>query len=545
MESHSTANTTPLSRDSARHSRSGGSVSKKRYARLADEREFEPVAIPRIGWRWSGIGVPSLAVLLLLLVGGGSVALSAAARQAGPTPVVSADTSGGGSGPGWYFAVIVVLTLINGAFSMAETALVSVRRSRVDQLIEEGRRGARMVLRLVQNPPRFIATTQVGITILGFASAAAAATTLADPVVAPVRALLPRVSASAAHTIAVAVITLLVSLMTMVLGEIGPKSLAVQAPDVWALRLAPFVNFCAILFAPLTYLVVGLSGVLVRPFGAKARFETPYITREEFEHMISTGEKHGELDEGETTIIKNVFDLSETPVRSVMTPRIYMTMLSLDATLEQTLELILDSGHSRIPAYDKSVDDIVGIVNAKDLLPLFRENKHDVDLRLVMREPFFVPLTKSVKDLLEEFRRSNQQLAIVQDEYGGTAGLVTIEDLLEEIVGDIRDEYDVDEPEMVVISPTESIIDGRLGIDDVNDRLGTELPHDEYDTVGGLVFGELGHNPVAGDQIVLEGIAFTVESVDGRRIRSLRAIQVRPGAAERDAAPLEATAPRG
>ena len=430
------------------------------------------------------------------------------------------------SGIFWALALIVVLTLFNACFSMAETALVSLRPSRVEQLVEEGKRGALVVKRLVENPPRFIATTQVGITILGFGSAAWGATTLAEPLT-PLILRIPHLSLATAHGISVGVVTLLVALLTMVLGEIAPKSLAVQAPDAWALRLAPFINLCASLFRPLTSLVVGLSGVLVRPFGAKAQFETPYITRDEYEHMIATSEKHGEIDEGESAIIQNVFDLSETPIRTVMTARTDMTMLPVDADLSKTLELILKSGHSRIPVYEGTVDRIVGILHAKDLLPLLRDEAQDLNLRSVMREPYIVPRTKSVKDLLEEFRRANQQLAIVLDDSGGTAGLVTIEDLLEEIVGDIKDEYDVDEPEIERISPNEALIDGRMGINDVNDRLEIELPG-ESDTIGGLVFGLIGHNPAQGDRAHLDGIDFIVESVDGRRIRTIRALLNRP-----------------
>ena len=178
-----------------------------------------------------------------------------------------------------------------------------------------------------------------------------------------------------------------------------------------------------------------------------------------------------------------------------MTPRVRMTTLPMDATLHQTLEIILESGHSRIPVYETTIDNIVGIVHAKDLLPLFRADQHDIDLSSVIRDPFFVPETKRVSELIADLRRSQQQLAIVQDEYGGTEGLVTIEDLLEEIVGDIRDEYDVDEPEFKTISEHESIIDGGMSIDDVNDRLGTSLPGEDYDTIGDLVFGLLGHEP--------------------------------------------------
>lgn len=429
---------------------------------------------------------------------------------------------------GLSLALIFVLTLLNALFSMAETALVSVRRSRLEQLIDEGSKAARVARRLAEDPPRFIATVQVGITLLGFASAAVAATSLARPLIAPLAAL-PVIGPGAAQTLAVIVVTILVAFVSMVLGEIAPKSLAVQAPDTWALRLSPFVNFCATLFAPLTWLVVRVSNVLVRPFGARAQFESPIITKEELEQIIGAGTEHGELDQNEQEILTNVFDLSETPVRSVMTPRIDMTALPVGSSLDTILDTILTSGHSRIPVYEETIDHIIGIVHAKDLLPIFKAEGHDVNLRKVMRAAHFVPETKRVSDLLAEFRRSNQHLAIVQDEYTGTEGIVTIEDLLEEIVGDIRDEYDVDEPEIQVVSSTESLIDGRMKIDDVNDRLGTNLPTGgDYDTISGFVFGELGREPSVGDRVRENGHEFVVEHVDGLRIRTVRAIRV-PG----------------
>jgi putative hemolysin len=447
------------------------------------------------------------------------------------------DTLGEVIGAGWSLLLVLVLTLANAAFSMAETALVSLRASRVAQLVEEKQRGALAVQTLTQNPPRFIATVQIGITLLGFASAAAAATTLAAPLV-PALSAIPRVSAGTATALAVGIVTLLVAMLSMVLGEIAPKSLALQAPDRWALRLAPFINLCAVIFTPITAVVVGLSNVLVRPFGAKAQFDTPMITREEFEKMIDQGEKHGEIDDAEAKIITNVFDMSETMVRSVMTPRIDMTALSVTASLSQTLEAIISSGHSRIPVYENTIDNVVGVVHAKDLLPLFKAEQHDVELRRVMRSPFFVPETRRISDLLAEMRRSNQHLAIVQDEYAGTEGIVSIEDLLEEIVGDIRDEYDVDEPEVQVLSESESLIDGRMSIDDVNDRLGTSLPHEDYDTLGGLVFGVLGHEPVPGERIRQDGLIFTVEQIEGRRIRLIRATKI--GSEEPEPAAVEA-----
>jgi putative hemolysin len=429
----------------------------------------------------------------------------------------------------WSLGIVFLLTLLNGAFSMAETALVTVRPSRVEQLVEEGRRGAVAVRNLINNPPRFIATTQVGITLLGFASAAAAATRLAPPLIPALNSVFPSKDATIAETIAIVLVTVLIALFTMILGEIAPKSLAAQAPDIWAMRLAPFVSVFAVLFRPLTSVVVGISNILVSPFGAKAQFQTPMITREEFEKIIEGSEKHGEIDDEEADIIRNVFDLSETTVRSVMTPRLDMTAVAVDANLEKTLETILASGHSRVPVYEGTIDTIVGIIHAKDLLPLLQQERHEVNLRDFMREAYFVPETKRVSELLAEFRRSNQQLAVVQDEYTGTEGIVSLEDLIEEIVGDIRDEYDVDEPEVQVLSETESIIDGRMSIDDVNDRLGIELPRDDVNTIGGLVFALLGQEPVRGDRVRSEGIDFVVEAMDGQRVSSVRAIQVAAG----------------
>jgi putative hemolysin len=218
---------------------------------------------------------------------------------------------------------------------------------------------------------------------------------------------------------AVGIVTVLIAFVSMVLGEIAPKSLAIQAPDAWALRLGRLIDLCATLFAPLTWLVIKVSGLIVRPFGAKAQFESPIVTKEELEHIISEGEEHGELDEDEQQMLHNVFDLTETPVRKVMTPRRDMTLVSVDADLPNVLQTIIESGHSRLPVYEGNYDKIVGMVHAKDLLPILGHDEQSLDLRRVMRAAKTVPEGKSVMELLSEFRRSNQQVAIVKDEYDG------------------------------------------------------------------------------------------------------------------------------
>lgn len=446
-------------------------------------------------------------------------------------PPVSASTVATSAG------VILLMTLLNAVFSMAETAITSVRRSRLEQLVEEKRRGADIVKRLHDDPPRYIATVQAGITLLGFAASALAAVAIAPAVkpylmfLAALTAKSPQAIESLATGYAVAVVVVAVALLTLVFGEIAPKAIAMQSPDVWALRLAPFVNVCAVLFAPLNAFALGLASLVVKPFGAKAQFEIPMISREEFRAIIETGTQKGEFDRTEQAIVENVIDFSETIVRSVMTPRTDMTAVPAEADLVQTLQTVITSGHSRLPVFENTSDTIVGIVHAKDLLPLFAGGVAPgaFDLRHVMRPPVFVPGSRRVAELLAEMRRSKNQVAVVQDEYGGTAGIVSLEDLLEEIVGDIRDEYDVDEPEMRVLSSTESVMDGRMNIGDVNDRLGTQLENEEYTTIGGLVFGLLGHEPKPGEELAHSGLRFVVESVEKGRVKLLRVIREKPG----------------
>ena len=484
-------------------------------------------AAPEIA-RFGGVA-PLLAALILFAVyaiaraqSGDPTPAPIAAPDSGlPPTVVTTDVTT------YLFDVGLVffLILLNGAFSTAETALVAIRRSRVEQMIEEGQRGARTVQRLLDDPPRFIATVQVGITLLGFSAAAVAATTLAAPLI-PYVDWLPGVSTRAAVILSEILVTLVIALFAMVLGEIAPKSMALQAPDFWAMRLAPFVHLCGFLFAPLVALVVWLANLIVTPFGARARFEMPMITKEELEQIIDQGAQQKELDDEEAKILTNVFDLSETMVRTVMTPRTDIAALSADASLDKTLETIIASGHSRIPVYEDTIDNIVGIAHAKDLLPLLKEDRRDMNLRGVLRAPYFIPETKTVSQLLAEMRRLKNPFAVVQDEYAGTAGLVTMEDLVEEIVGEIKDEYDVDEPEVHVLSEKESLIDARMSIADVNERLGLELPDEDYETIGGLVFGLLGHSPEEGERVRQDGIEFAVEQVEGRRIRMVRAIKI-------------------
>lgn len=406
-----------------------------------------------------------------------------------------------------------------GTFALAEAALLTLRPTRVEQLIEEGRRAARTVQLLLSNPDKMIATTQVGVTLCGFAAAAVAATVLSQPLLPGVHKLVGGTYLT--QVVASALITIPVAIVAMVGGGLLPKSLALRSPDHWAMRLAPLVQLCSVLFAPFSVLILGLSRLGV----PSARFQAPMMTRDEFQKFVDDQGEGGGIDEDEEEIIKNVIELSETEVRAVMTPRVDMAALPTTAPLEKVIETILTSGHSRIPVYENSVDNVIGVLHAKDLLNLFCDTEKALDLKALSRTPFFVTETRRVADLLEVMRESSRQLAIVQDEYAGTAGLVTIEDLLEEIVGEIKDEYDVDEPEAKVLSETETLLDSRLGLDAVNERLGTVLEHEDYTTIGGYVFGRLGHEPKVGERIEEAGVEFVVETVAGRHVKTIRAIR--------------------
>lgn len=421
---------------------------------------------------------------------------------------------------------ILLLTLLNAFFTLAETALVTVRNARLQQVLAEGDAPmghADGVHDLMRQATRVGATVQVGITLASFTVAALAAATLGPDVARAFH----RWGLPHETRLAGAALTLIAALLTIVIGEIVPRSVALRHPERVALAIQTPLRLCMVLFAPLARIALGLSNALVRPFGLTATYATPVLTEEELRHLLDVGAATGAIEEDEKQIIRNVISFGDTDVRRVMTPRTEMRAAEVSLGLPELLALIVASGHSRIPIYEGSVDNILGIIHVKDLLPFLARGQQSVDLRGVMRRPLVVPENRPVDELLDELRGSNIQLAIVQDEYGGTAGLVTIEDLLEELVGEIKDEYDTDEPDtdhaaIRTLDANTALIDGRTGIDDVNEQMGLSLPHEDFDTVGGLVFGLFGRQPRDGESVGYDGMEFTVTQTDGRRILEVR-----------------------
>jgi putative hemolysin len=422
--------------------------------------------------------------------------------------------------------VIVLLTLLEGFFVAGEIALVSIRRSRVEQLVDEGRPGARRVRRLLDEPGRFLAVSQLGLTVIGFFASAYAAVSLVESL----KGLIAPIAGSSAQGIALVIVTILLALFTIVFAELVPKTLALANAERVAIALSLPIEFLARALSPLIALLTGITSTIAKAFGANVSNEAQ-ITAEELRLIVERGGEQGVLEAEEEQMINAVIELGSRRVHEVMVPRIAMATIQATATFDEAIETIVEHGHSRIPVYDESVDEILGILYAKDLLPFLRESAGPrPDLRTLLRTPVYIPESMTVDDLLHEFQRRKVHLAIVLDEYGGTAGLVTIEDLLEEIVGEIQDEYDVEEPMIVRLSDDEARLDGRASVDDLAELFDTNLgleDEDEYDTVGGLIYHRIGGVPTPGDRVEVDGLTLTVESTDGRRVGKVLAVRRR------------------
>jgi magnesium and cobalt exporter, CNNM family len=432
------------------------------------------------------------------------------------------------SGSAAELALIVVLVLLNGVFSSTEIALVTLRRSRIQQLIDEGNRSAIRVMRLKTNPGRFLAVIQIGINFLGFLASAFAAVSLVDDAAAFFRQFGPL--AEAASGIALVVVTIVLTLVTIVFGELVPKQIGLAHAERVAMSTSRLIEALGTLFGPLVAALTLVTRYISRVFRADVAAEDR-ISSEELRLIIEQGGEQGILEAEEEQMIHAVIELGDQRVHEVMIPRIAMVTLTADATIGEAIDRIVEEGHSRIPVYEDSIDEIVGIVYAKDLLPFLKSNAPEPPpLRSLLRTPVFVPESMTVDDLLHELQRRKVHLAIVLDEYGGTAGLVTIEDLLEEIVGEIQDEYDEEEPMIVKLSEDEARVDGRASVDDLAEIFETQVPledEDEYDTVGGLIYHRIGGVPKPGDQVSVDGLTLTVETTDGRRVSKVLVVRSR------------------
>ena len=418
--------------------------------------------------------------------------------------------------------IILLLILINGFFVGAEIAFVSVRRTRLDDLAEAGDRRAKRAQKLMRDPGRFLAVIQVAITFLGALASAVAAVSIVTVVAEPLRGI--ALIADQADTIALLLVTFIVSVVSIVLGELIPKGFALANPDRIALTVSGPITLFAKIVSPLVAVLVLLTKIISKPFGIDPT-RTPELSAAEIRLIVEQGSQQGVLEAEEEQMISAVMSLSDSKLHEVMVPRIDIVAIDQEASFDDAVTLVLTEGHSRTPLYKESVDHIVGILYAKDLLRIIAAGGPRPRLRDIMRPALFVPESQAVDDLLNELQRRRVHMAIVLDEYGGTAGLVTIEDLLEEIVGEIQDEFDEEEPMKVIVREGEAILDGRADIDEMGELVdpALELEDDEeYDTVGGFVYHRIGRVPVVGDTVAVDPFKITVIKVIGRRVGKVR-----------------------
>src|SRR5436190_14869674 len=407
---------------------------------------------------------------------------------------------------------VAALILLNGYFVAAEYALVTVRRTRMHELEQEGNRRAKVVLGITATPPRFIAAMQLGVTVTSLAIGALgehALTRTFDPVMATV--------------IAVILSLLLLTFFHVVVGELVPKGISLGYSERTALFVALPVRAFFAVFNPLIWFLQRSSDATLRALGMEPPgAEGAVYSEAELKMLLERSTVEGELEEEEQEMLYKVFDFADKEARDVMVPRPEVVALSLDLPPEECLEAVMDSPFTRYPVYRESLDNVVGILHVRDLFRALRDRgMHEVKVEDIIRPAHIVPETKDLAALLAEFRRANQHMAIVVDEYGDMEGIVTLEDLLEEIVGEIEDEFDLPDESVEQVDEDTVIIDGTFPIDDFNERFHTELSDEDYHTVAGFVFGLLGRQPERGDDIYHDGMRFDVMEVEGSRILKL------------------------
>jgi len=422
---------------------------------------------------------------------------------------------------------LVGLIVANGFFVGAEYGLVTSRRTRILELQHEGNRRARQVMKITGNPPRFIAAMQLGVTMTSLGIGALGEQVLAH-----------KFDAVMASVLAVIVALLIVTYLHVVIGELVPKGIALGHPERTALAVSAPVRAFFTIFGPLVWLLQESSSFLLRALGLQPPgAEHEAHSEAELRMLLSSSAEQGEIEHEEQEMLYKVFDFADKEVADVMVPRPEVVAISIALPAEEALKAVLDSPYTRYPIYRDSLDDIVGVLHIRDLI----EAMHDrgivsVDLETLVRPAYMVPETKDLGALLTEFRRTNQHMAIVIDEYGSMEGIVTLEDLLEEIVGEIEDEFDLPDETIERVDDDTLRIDGTFPIDDFNERFKCSLPQDDYHTIAGFVFGQLGRAAGPGDEVAHDGLRFHVDSVEGQRIDRLT-VTFQPWHHHEDAAP--------
>ncbi len=421
--------------------------------------------------------------------------------------------------------LLFVLILLNAFFAMSEIAIISCNDAKIEKMAEEGHKKAKLLLKLTSNSNRFLSTIQIGVTLAGFLASASAATTFADMLTG---ALSGRFGwpEGVVKPVAVVLITLVISYLSLVLGELAPKRIAMQIPEKISFAVAkPLLALSKIFFPFVKLLSVSTNGV-VRLLGFDPDADQEVVTEEEIRMMVDVGEEKGVIENAQKEMINNIFEFDDLDAGDIMTHRTDMMAADVnDMTLDEIIHLAIESGRSRIPIYEDDIDNIVGIVYVKDLLPYVgKQLPAKQTVRNIMRKPYFIPETKTIGELFEEMCKNHIQMSIVVDEYGGTAGVVTLEDIVEAVMGDIQDEYDHEDDEVSKIDENTFTVDGTIDIEEIDELIGKKLPEGNYETLAGFIMDDLQRIPENGEmnEVNFENVRFTVLQVEDRRIEKIK-----------------------
>ena len=420
--------------------------------------------------------------------------------------------------------IILILFLIaaNGFFAISEIALVAARKSKIRQLAEAGDKKAQVAQRLQEDPNLFLATVQIGITLVGTLAAVVGGARI----VKVLQALFNQVSVEwiqkESETIAIGVVVIAISYLSLVIGELFPKYIAILHPEKVATSIAVPVSILSKLSKIFVNLLTASSRGLARLFGVKSNPETAFVSEEEVKFIIQEGAEKGVFEKHEEEFIGSIFEFTDKLARHVMTPRLDIVGVDLGTPQERLLQIIMEEGYSRIPVYQGNIDNVVGIIHSRDIINLLTQ-KELIILSDIIRQPYFVPDSKKISEILREFQKKKIHIAIVLDEFGGTAGLITLEDIVEEIVGEILDEYDIEEAKEVDFLPDGSaLVKATIQIEDFNRIFKTDLPEKPWDTLGGLITNSIERIPALDEKIHLFGMDFVIHQKSGHRLEKIK-----------------------
>jgi putative hemolysin len=417
--------------------------------------------------------------------------------------------------------LIFALILANGFFASSEFSLITLRKSRVKELINSGNKKALLVQKLQSEPEKFLATVQIGVTLVGTLASVVGGAKIVHLLTPLLKELPFKFTQKWSESISIGVVVVAIAFLSLVIGELVPKYVALRYSEKVALRVARSIHLLSrlafVLIKPLSF----STRALMRLFFGRAPKEPPFISEEEVKYIVTEGREKGIFEKTEAEIIQSVFEFTDTTVKRAMTPRTEIVGLEIGSNQNTVLRTVTEEGYSRLPVYRENLDHILGVIHAKDVINILQHSELII-LEDIIRKPYFVPDSMKISELLREFQRKRVQMALVLDEFGGTAGLITLEDILEEIVGEIEDEYDEERKEVEILSDGSAIVKGSIPLGELNDKLKLKLPEEKFETLTGLLINTLGRIPLLYESIELYGLNFYILEKEGHRLQQIK-----------------------